>query len=84
LISGLILGTFLLVVLYNRMVNFNHNLSATRSELQKIQAQNAELKDKVFSLFDSRSSYDFEGKLIQDKNPQYLEIDPKWSFASRF
>lgn len=85
LILCLVFGTLWLIVLYNKYVNFSHGLSQMRSEFKEIQAQNAELKEKIFNLVDISNLEKFNGSnFIQDKNPQYLEIDSKWSYASRY
>lgn len=84
LVLALVLAAFLLVVLYNRTVNFEHGLAEVRSGLKEVQAQNVELREQIFGLFDASN---FEGvlsdNLIKDKNPEYLEISTKWSFASQ-
>ncbi|GEM_PF-1132094 len=85
LIAGLVLGAFWIVILYNSFVNFNHGLSGLRLEFQQVQAQNAELKDKIFHVFDSAKTNNFNGtQLVQDKNPEYLEVNSKWSYASGY
>jgi len=85
LAAGLVLGAFWMVILYNGFVNFNHGLSGLRLEFQQVQAQNSELKDKIFHLFDSVKANNANGaQLIQDKNPEYLEVNSKWSYASGY
>ncbi len=79
-----------LVVLYNRIVNFDHGLDKAKAELASLQSQNADAKDKIFELLDtdkdSAALKDYG--LVEDKNPQYLEISSKdensqqWSYAS--
>jgi cell division protein FtsB len=84
LAACLVLGGLSLIVLYNRMVNFNHGAGEMKAEYLALQSQNAEIKDEVLKLFDvGNDSAVLSGhKLIEDKNPQYLEIDSKWSYAS--
>ena len=84
LVVFLVLGGVSLVVLYNRIVNFNHNLGEAKAELSDLQSQNADIKDRLFTLLDlDGNSAVFGGHgLIEDKNPQYLEINSKWSYAS--
>src|SRR5437870_13429674 len=86
LIIGLVLCAFWMVILYNNLVNFNHGLSNLKKEFGSVQTQNAELKDKIFSLINSARQNNLNGsELIQDKNPSYLEvgsINQKWSYAS--
>jgi len=79
-----ILGGVSLVILYNRIVNFNHGLSEAKAEFSSLQSQTADTKDKIFKLLDAdRDSAAFKDHgLIEDKNPQYLEVNSKWSYAS--
>lgn len=85
LVAALVLGAFWMVILYNSFVNLNHGLSGLRLGFQQTQAQNAELKDKIFHLFDSANLGSFNNsRLIQDKNPEYLELNSKWSYASHY
>ncbi|MBI4087447.1 MAG: hypothetical protein HY434_01295 [Candidatus Liptonbacteria bacterium] len=79
----LIAGAILLVILYNRFVNFEHGVSGIKLQLKEIQAQNVEIEDKIFTLIDSSKSESVSlGKLIPDKNPKYFEA--KWSYASQY
>ena len=74
-----------LVVLYNQTVNLEHNIEAARAEWQKIEAGNAELKDDIFTLFDS-ASLEFlavgQG-LVKEKYPEYINSE-RWAFASQY
>lgn len=85
LAAGLVLGAFWMVILYNNYVNLNHGLSNLRLEFKQVQAQNAELKDKIFRALDlAKSNNPSDRRLIQDKNPEYLEVNSKWSYASGY
>ncbi len=70
-------------MLYNKLVNFDHGLSRMKTEFADIQSQNLAMKAKVFSIINSADPKTFGG-LIQEKNPEYLEIRPTWSFASDY
>jgi len=85
LILGLIFGTYWLITLYSNSVGLTHGILDMRSQISQIQTQNAELKNKVFSLLDSANLQNLakDRQLIQEKNPQYLEVDKQWSFASQ-
>jgi hypothetical protein len=74
-----------LVVLYNQTVNIDHGLEKAKTEIQKLQAGNAELQDVLFGFFDDTKVELFakENNLIKEKNPQYIETDGQWEFASQ-
>ena len=74
-----------LIVLYSETVSANHALAQTTLSLQKIEAENGEYKDKIFSFIHSDASKALveERGLVQDKNPEYFELGPQWTFASR-
>lgn len=79
------MGVIWLIILYNSFVNMNQGAVQMKAQISGLQAQNAELKDKVFSFFDTQNLQNLAARrhLVQDKNPQYLEINPQWSFASQ-
>lgn len=75
LLSAVILMAFAVVILYNKTVDLEHGIKAMRNDIKKTEAKNTELKEKIFALFDSSNFKEtFGGNLIQDKNPEYLEI----------
>jgi cell division protein FtsL len=76
LIIASVLISFFLVSAYTRFINLNHGLAETRKAIQEVQTANAELKDKIFALFDrSRlESLAAERNLVVEKNPQYLRV----------
>jgi len=69
-----------LVILYNQLVNLDYNAAKVKTEFQKIQARNAELKNKSFTLLDSINVHDFarERNLIQEKRPLYITVHQQW------
>lgn len=83
-IGFLVLSAFWLVIIYNRAVNLTHSISQTKDNVEKLQTANAELKDKMFSLFknDNLAAFTNNKQLIQDRAPQYLEVDERWSLAA--
>jgi len=91
IIAGLTVGiisiSFVLIVLYNKQVGMDHGIAAMTAEMQKVQAVNAELKEKTVAILGGENSEVFaaERGLTQDRNPGYLEIGtaPKWDIASR-
>lgn len=74
-----------LVILYNSIVDFNHGISAMRVELKSAQAINAELKEKIFALLSGESLNKLTGeRLVQEKNPEYIEVTPgEFSIAGK-
>ncbi|MBU6500746.1 MAG: hypothetical protein KGJ89_03205 [Patescibacteria group bacterium] len=80
------LGVIWLIVIYNKSVTLDHNISQMNNEFQIIQSQNAELKDEIIKVADTKNSADLisQNNLIQDKNPQYFEINKQWSLASQY
>lgn len=84
ILAGLLfLGSVWLVVIYNSVVNFNHGISQMKAEVEQIQAQNVEIENKIFSLINDASLKNKAGEgLVQDKNPQYFEVNQQWSYAS--
>ena len=76
-------SAFYLIVIYNRVVNFEHGVVKMKRELNEIEAQNIDHQNKIFSLIDSSKSESLSsGILIQEKNPKYLEV--RWAYASQY
>ncbi|OGZ52624.1 MAG: hypothetical protein A3B25_00300 [Candidatus Ryanbacteria bacterium RIFCSPLOWO2_01_FULL_48_26] len=78
-----VLSSVWLVVLYNKGVNLDHELSSMKSEFSDIQAQNLAIKSKIFDLINSPDPSSI-GDLVQEKNPEYVEVRQTWSFASDY
>jgi hypothetical protein len=78
----LVLCAFWLIVLYNRLVNLNHGLLQMKAEFQDVQAKNSEIESNIFNLIGGQDQKSAAGKFVQEKNPEYLEINSKWSYAS--
>lgn len=79
---SIVLGSFWLVVIYNNIVDLRHDISSAKADFDALQAQNSELRSRVFALLDVSDLKESSLGLVQDKNPEYLEINSKWSFAS--
>lgn len=71
---------------YNQIVNLSHELESRRQDIQKIQVQNADLKQRVYALvsFENLKKVARERNLVAEKNPRYLQMDSRWLFASHF
>jgi cell division protein FtsL len=73
-----------IIILYNRLVNLNHGIDGLRVEFLTLQSQNADIKDKVFESLNAANNPEILAKygLTQDKNPEYVQINSQWSYAS--
>ena len=85
--TGLLFASavLVLVMLYNRSVNTSHALSDAKKEFQKIKIETAEVKDKIFVVFQAKNLEKFaeEQSLIKEKNPGYFRLSPQWASVSR-
>ena len=86
LLVPLVFQVILLVVFYTKTVDLTQSISRMNADVQKIGTENAQMKDKVFALFntDSLSRIAEERHLVQDKKPHYFTLGPQqWAFASQ-
>lgn len=68
-----------LVVLYNRSVNLNHNISDLKAQIKNTETETAELKDRIFTILDTQALSriaETEG-LVKENSPRYLEVPSK-------
>ena len=74
-----------LIVLVNQTVSFKHEVSKLGEDVHLIQNQNAELRDRITKLFDGLDATTFalDYGLIEEKNPEYLEIPTQWVSVTR-
>lgn len=85
LVVAMVFGGISIVVLYNKVVNLNHGVGELKAEFVALQSENAESQDKIFKLLDvgnDSAVLAADYKLVEDKNPEYLEINSKWYYAS--
>lgn len=76
------------VLIYNSIVDLNHNIDVANDKINKAEVENAELKNKIYSLLDSKTLESLaEGwGLEKDKGPQYFQLTldkEPWAFVSR-
>src|SRR3989344_2958737 len=85
LVFLLIAAGVMLVFLYNRAVNWEQAVRASVVETKRLQTENAELQDRLFSLFANArvESLAAEYGLVKDKSPRYLEVPHRWFLASQ-
>jgi hypothetical protein len=83
---GALGGIFLLVCLYNSTVNLSHNISAAKTDLGAVSAQNTSLNNTVIAALgsDQIKANARSNNLMEDKNPQYFPVDSKWLLASQY
>ena len=74
IIAIAVLAAFAVIILNNNIVNLEHGILGMREELKDAQTRNVELKEKVFGLFDSKNFSGIVGFLVEDKNPEYMEV----------
>jgi cell division protein FtsL len=79
LIGLLVITAVVLIIIYNRYVNLNHELSQIGDQINKIQTENAEFKEKIFAQFDDLRLTELatERGLVKDRNPEYIEVGPR-------
>ncbi|MCL4437474.1 hypothetical protein M1513_00345 [Patescibacteria group bacterium] len=82
----IIIETVGLISLYSQTVVVNYSADQARAELQSVQAQEAEANNQIFGLFASQNvgSFSQSHGLVIDDQPQYLETNSKWAFASQY
>ncbi len=73
-----------LVIFSNQPVNLRHEISKINLKIQGVENDNVEVKNKIFALFNDQNLADFSQTraLVQEKNPEYLEVNQKWAAAS--
>ncbi len=83
----LLLATITFVILYNYVVNFEHNIKSMEEETKKIEIATAELNEKLFNIFSDGNLEKIvsENGLVKEKNPEYLEVnEEKWQLGLNF
>lgn len=86
LVFLLITSGVMLVFLYNRAVNWEEAIRTSAVETKRLQTENAELQDTLFSLFANArvETLAAEYGLVKDKSPRYLEVSHRWFLASQY
>lgn len=77
MIAVLVTGSFWLILLYNRSVDLEHQISDGQAALRKLQSGKAELQDKIFTLLSDANlqSVSAERHLVKDTAPEYFKAD---------
>jgi cell division protein FtsL len=73
-----------LVVVYNRLVNADHDIQDLGEQVRNSQTANAELKEEIYGIFssDALDALATDRSLVRERNPEYLEIPHRWFLAS--
>lgn len=76
LVCALIMQALWLVMLYNHVVNVEHAITEAKNNMRTLQTESAELKDTIFTLFDSEHLEAFAASraLVQERNPRYFPL----------
>ena len=82
----LVLGVIWLIILYNQIVNLDHEVSAMKNEVKKVEASTAELKEQVFAFFDTSDleSLKSERGLVEERKPEYFDLNAQWAIATQY
>ena len=66
------------VFIYNQLINLRHELVNQENNLQKAEVMNAELKNNLYQLTDTKNleTSANQNSLVLEKNPQYLKNEP--------
>ena len=75
----IITGAVLSIYFYNLNVNLRYNISLQEKSLQKLEVLNADLRNRLYQILDSKNLADFVQKqnLVSDKNPDYMSHENK-------
>lgn len=76
------------IVVYNGYVAMRFAESQKVSETKKVEAQNAEIKDRIFSMLNEANKDDFASahQLVKETQPRYIVADSnqRWEVALHF
>jgi len=64
------------IYIYSQSVTLRYDTDKLEKNLRELEAQNAEIKNKIFTFFDPENIKRIaeEKGLIEEKNPQYIKI----------
>ena len=83
--AALLVGTFWVIVAYNQTVSMAHDISKMKSELDTLGAKSTAINNQLIGSLgsDAIASAAAKSGLVEDKKPQYFEIDQQWPIASQ-
>ena len=84
LVVALLGGTFWLVIAYNKVVNLSHDISSMKAQLDAIGAQNTAKSNATIATLSGNnlSLVASADNMVQEKTPEYFQLDKKWPIAS--
>jgi cell division protein FtsB len=75
-----------LVLSYHRNVDISHRIETSAAEIERIEAENAQLREEMVRTLSSVNleALAQERHLVKEKNPRYLEVHSKeqWALVS--
>jgi hypothetical protein len=86
LVCGFLVGTFWIVVAYNKTVDLSHDIATEKTQLDAIGAQSTALNNSIIATLSGSqlTALASADNLVEEKTPQYFQItDQKWPIASQ-
>ncbi|MDR3581746.1 MAG: hypothetical protein P4L67_00530 [Candidatus Pacebacteria bacterium] len=80
-----LVGTFWIIVEYNKTVDLNHNITAAKTQLDAIGAKNTILNNDVIATLGGGQigALAAADNLVEESKPQYFSINQQWPIASQ-
>lgn len=80
-----VFGTFMLIAMYNGVVNTNQNIASAKAQIDQLGAQSTNLSNQIVASlgYGAAQSVAVADGLVEDNNPKYFETDQQWAFASQ-
>ncbi len=85
LVALVLVGTFWVVVGYNKTVDLNHDILSVKTQLGSIGAQNTALNNDIIATLGGGQigALAAADNLVQENKPQYFSINQQWPIASQ-
>ncbi len=85
LVVLVLVGTFWVVVGYNKTVDLSHDIVSAKAQLDTIGAQNTALNNDIVAVLGGGQigALAAADNLVQDNKPQYFSINQQWPIASQ-
>ena len=78
-------GTFFIIVEYNKTVDLNHNILSAKTELDTVGAANSLLNNDVIATLGGGQigALAAADNLVENNKPQYFSINQQWPIDSQ-
>jgi len=78
-------ATFWVIVAYNQTVSLSHDITTMKGQLDALGAKNTSLNNDLMAALgsDQVKALASQSGLVEDKKPQYFELNQKWPIASQ-